>query len=192
MATSKGVLQGYTVVLRSITRTRSSSRRSRTARVRNTSCWCRYGARPLHELALTAISAFIVSYRGASGVDPLREVFEIARSGCDRYRRQQLDARRRSSRSQRDGVLLEKIERVFTQHHEVHGIRKIWHQLQREGVTVARCDRPHPHPPPDPRRPRVARRAAEPPSDPGPREPGRRTRPTPARWRSRRRPLSAR
>jgi hypothetical protein len=37
------------------------------------------------------------------------------------------------------------------------------------------------HPPPDPRRPRGARRAAEPPIDAGPREPGHGTRPTPVR-----------
>ena len=41
--------------------------------------------------------------------------------------------------------------------------------------------RPDPHPPPDPRRPRVERRAAEPPIDAGPREPGRVTRPAPVR-----------
>jgi hypothetical protein len=42
-------------------------------------------------------------------------------------------------------------------------------------------DRPDPHPPPDPRRPRGARRATEPPIDACPREPGHGTRPTPVR-----------
>jgi hypothetical protein len=41
--------------------------------------------------------------------------------------------------------------------------------------------RPDPRPPPDPRRPRVARRAAEPPINAGPREPWRVTRPAPVR-----------
>ena len=44
-------------------------------------------------------------------------------------------------------------------------------------------DRPDPHPPPDPRRPRGARRATEPPLDAGLREPGHGTRPTPVRRR---------
>jgi transposase InsO family protein len=40
---------------------------------------------------------------------------------------------------QRDAVLLGDIERVYTQHHEVYGARKVWHQLRREGIAVARC-----------------------------------------------------
>jgi len=31
------------------------------------------------------------------------------------------------------------VRRVFRQHHEVCGVRKIWHQRQREGIAVARC-----------------------------------------------------
>ena len=45
-------------------------------------------------------------------------------------------------------------------------------------------DRPDPRPPPDPRRARGARRAAEPPIDAGPREPEHDTRPTPVHPRS--------
>ena len=45
----------------------------------------------------------------------------------------------RSPRAQRDAALRQGIQRVCTQHHEVSGVRKIWRQLCREGVTVARC-----------------------------------------------------
>jgi putative transposase len=36
-------------------------------------------------------------------------------------------------------VLKPEIARVFTENFEVHGMRKVWHQLQREGIEVARC-----------------------------------------------------
>ena len=31
------------------------------------------------------------------------------------------------------------IERVWEANNEVYGIRKVWHQLQREKFTIARC-----------------------------------------------------
>jgi putative transposase len=31
------------------------------------------------------------------------------------------------------------IERVWEEHNEVYGIRKVWHQMQREKFTIARC-----------------------------------------------------
>ena len=28
---------------------------------------------------------------------------------------------------------------MYTKHHEVYGVRKVWRQLRREGIAVARC-----------------------------------------------------
>ena len=44
-----------------------------------------------------------------------------------------------SARAQRDVALKPEITRVFEEHFEVYGVRKIWYQLQREGFDVARC-----------------------------------------------------
>ena len=82
---------------------------------------------------------FIEAYHEAYGVEPICRVLEIAPSGYYRHRRQQADATCRSARAQRDATLLDDIRRVFRQHHEVYGVRKIWHQLQREEIAVARC-----------------------------------------------------
>jgi putative transposase len=47
---------------------------------------------------------------------------------------------RRSCRSgQRDQKLKSEIARVFAENCEVYGARKVWRQLVREGVTIARC-----------------------------------------------------
>jgi transposase InsO family protein len=45
----------------------------------------------------------------------------------------------RPARAQRDDVLVEHIERVWRDNMQVYGARKVWRQLQREGITVARC-----------------------------------------------------
>ncbi|KWX05907.1 hypothetical protein TH66_00625 [Carbonactinospora thermoautotrophica] len=44
-----------------------------------------------------------------------------------------------SPRAQRDTVLTEEIRRVHEANYGVYGARKVWRQLHREGISVARC-----------------------------------------------------
>ena len=44
-----------------------------------------------------------------------------------------------SAREHRDALLLEQIRRVHADNYAVYGARKVWLQLNREGVHVARC-----------------------------------------------------
>jgi len=44
-----------------------------------------------------------------------------------------------SDRAKRDAILCPEIKRVWEANNEVYGIRKVWHQLQREGFSIARC-----------------------------------------------------
>ena len=46
---------------------------------------------------------------------------------------------RRSARSRRDEELRTQIRRVWETNFGVYGVRKVWRQLQREGIGVARC-----------------------------------------------------
>jgi len=46
---------------------------------------------------------------------------------------------RRSARAKRDALLLPEIERVWQGNMQVYGADKVWKQLGREGMTVARC-----------------------------------------------------
>jgi putative transposase len=39
----------------------------------------------------------------------------------------------------RDEELLIEIRRVWKENYEVYGARKVWRQLNREGIVVARC-----------------------------------------------------
>ena len=52
---------------------------------------------------------------------------------------QQRDPQRRSYRSRRDGRLESEIERVWTENFKVYGAPKVWRQLNREHIDVARC-----------------------------------------------------
>lgn len=46
---------------------------------------------------------------------------------------------KRSARAQHDDWLKREIQRVYDENHQVYGVRKVWRQLLREGIRVARC-----------------------------------------------------
>ena len=49
------------------------------------------------------------------------------------------DHRRLPARARRDGELREQIRRVWKENFGVYAVRKVWRQLNREGVVAARC-----------------------------------------------------
>ena len=55
-----------------------------------------------------------------------------------RHRHQRTHPTRRSARVQRDDQLRVEIQRVYDEHQQVYGPRKVWKQLRRDGVRVAR------------------------------------------------------
>ena len=83
--------------------------------------------------------AFIDQYREALGVEPICRVLQIAPSGYRRHAARQRDPARRSARAQRDEILMRHIQRIWDAHRQVYGANKVWRQLHREGIPVARC-----------------------------------------------------
>ena len=83
--------------------------------------------------------AFIDDHRKTYGVEPICRVLPIAPSTYFRHKAEQRDPTRRSTRAQRDAVLRAIIRRIWTEHHQVYGPRKVWKQMGREGLRVARC-----------------------------------------------------
>jgi len=63
----------------------------------------------------------------------------IAPSGYWRHAAQQRDPSLLCARAQRDDRLMPEIQRVWHTNLQVYGADKVWRQLNREGVTVARC-----------------------------------------------------
>jgi transposase InsO family protein len=83
---------------------------------------------------------FIDEHRRQYGVEPICAVLPIAPSTYYTHRARRLDPDRRCARAKRDEVLRAEIRRVFEESFGgVYGIKKVWRQLRREGVTVARC-----------------------------------------------------
>ena len=82
---------------------------------------------------------FIADHRAVFGVEPICAVLPIAPSTYHRQRHQRTHPTRRSARAQRDDQLRVEIQRVYDEHQQVHGPRKVWKQLRRDGVRVARC-----------------------------------------------------
>jgi putative transposase len=83
--------------------------------------------------------AFIDEHRGAYGVEPICKVLPIAPSTYHDNVAKRVDPTKLSARAQRDRSLRPEIARVFAENFEVYGARKVWRQLGREGVPVARC-----------------------------------------------------
>ena len=64
---------------------------------------------------------------------------QIAPSGYRRHAAQQRDPGLRCARARRDAELMPHIQRVWNQNLQVYGADKVWKQLNREGIVVARC-----------------------------------------------------
>jgi len=83
--------------------------------------------------------AFIDDHRGVYGVEPICQVLPIAPSTYHAHVARRADPAKASARARRDEVLCDQIRRVHAANFGVYGARKIWRQLGREGVVVARC-----------------------------------------------------
>jgi transposase InsO family protein len=83
--------------------------------------------------------AFIDDHREVYGVEPICRVLPIAPSTYRAHVAGRADPAKRSLRARQDLGLMEQIRRVHEANFEVYGARKVWRQLGRDGVAVARC-----------------------------------------------------
>lgn len=82
---------------------------------------------------------FIDAHREAYGVEPICRELPIAPATYYEHKAREVDPSRRPPRVRRDEALKGEIKRVFEQHFEVYGLRKVWAQLHRESIPAARC-----------------------------------------------------
>jgi putative transposase len=78
--------------------------------------------------------AYIDRHKDRFGVEPICRLLPIAPSTYHAAKR-----RLPSARALRDAKLKVEIARVHAEHFGVYGARKVWRQLHREGIAVARC-----------------------------------------------------
>ena len=83
--------------------------------------------------------SFVDEHRDAFGVEPICRQLQIAPSGYRRHVALRRSPEQRSQRVRRDEALVPEVERVWQANLQVYGADKVWRQLNREGVVVARC-----------------------------------------------------
>ncbi len=83
--------------------------------------------------------SFINDHRGECGVEPICRQLPIAPSIYYEQKAREADPSRLPKRAVRDAALREEVERVWKENFGVYGARKVWRQLLREEVDVARC-----------------------------------------------------
>ena len=83
--------------------------------------------------------AFIDAHRETYGVEPICAVLPIAPSTYYEQKARQADPRRQPARVQREARLRPEIQRVWQANRRVYGAKKVWKQLNRETIPVARC-----------------------------------------------------
>ena len=83
--------------------------------------------------------AFIDDHRASLGVEPICRELPIAPSTYHAEIGRRADPSKAPPRVRRDVALRGDIRRVWEENFGVYGVRKVWRQLGREGVSVARC-----------------------------------------------------
>ena len=83
--------------------------------------------------------AFVDSQKAEHGVQPVLQALESTPAQIAPSTYYAAKTRPASARTVRDAALIEMIERIHAENYGVYGARKIWHELHRQGVEVARC-----------------------------------------------------
>jgi transposase InsO family protein len=83
--------------------------------------------------------SFIEAHRDVYGVEPICSVLPIAPSTYYEHAARRANPALRPARARRDAELRDLVDRVWRENFQVYGVRKVWRQLQRDGVAVARC-----------------------------------------------------
>lgn len=93
------------------------------------------GTRPPFE----ELKRFIDQHRHMFGVEPICQVLQMAPLCYWRHAARRRRSELRSARAQRDDALAADIQRVWHANWQVYGAHKVWLQMSREGMAVARC-----------------------------------------------------
>lgn len=83
--------------------------------------------------------AFVDAHHGVHGVEPICRLLPIAPSTCFEHVARRRDSAKLPARAKRDAELQPHIQRIWRENFQVYGVRKVWRQLRREGLAVARC-----------------------------------------------------
>ncbi|MCY1145776.1 IS3 family transposase [Actinoplanes sp. Pm04-4] len=83
--------------------------------------------------------AFVDSVKAEHGVQPVLQALESTPAQIAPSTYYAAKTRPDSARSRRDEQLTVTIEQIYEANYSVYGARKVWHELHRQGIPVARC-----------------------------------------------------
>ncbi|OAN58789.1 transposase [Sphingobium sp. TCM1] len=83
--------------------------------------------------------AFIDAHREDLGIEPICRELAMAPSSYREHAARRADPGRRPACARRDEEIREQIKRVHEASFGLYGARKVWHQMRREGIMVAKC-----------------------------------------------------
>jgi putative transposase len=83
--------------------------------------------------------SFIDKHRAQYGVEPICTQLPIAPSVYYEQKAREAKAERIPPRVRRDTAMSGQIQRVYQENFKVYGARKVWRQLGREDIHIARC-----------------------------------------------------
>ncbi|WP_409976041.1 IS3 family transposase [Escherichia coli] len=121
--------------LKELERENRELRRSNDILRQTSAYFCEGGVRPPLEKMMPLLDKLREQY----GVGPVCSELHIAPSTYYHCQQQRHHPDKRSARAQHDDWLKREIQRVYDENHQVYGVRKVWRQLLREGIRVARC-----------------------------------------------------
>ncbi|EPD9223916.1 TPA: IS3-like element IS1203 family transposase [Escherichia coli] len=121
--------------LKELERENRELRRSNDILRQASAYFCKGGVRPPLEKMMPLLDKLREQY----GVGPVCSELHIAPSTYYHCQQQRHHPDKRSARAQHDDWLKREIQRVYDENHQVYGVRKVWRQLLREGIRVARC-----------------------------------------------------
>ncbi|WP_436836390.1 IS3 family transposase [Escherichia coli] len=121
--------------LKELERENRELRRSNDILRQASAYFCEGGVRP----PLEKVMPLLDKLRKLYGVGLVCSELHIAPSTYYHCQQQRHHPDKSSARAQRDDWLKKEIQRVYDENHKVYGVRKVWRQLLREGIRVARC-----------------------------------------------------
>ncbi|WP_430517215.1 IS3-like element IS1203 family transposase [Escherichia coli] len=121
--------------LKELERENRELRRSNDILRQASAYFCEGGVRPPLEKMMPLLDKLREQY----GVGPVCSELHIAPSTYYHCQQQRHHPDKRSARAHHDDWLKREIQRVYDENHQVYGVRKVWRQLLREGIRVARC-----------------------------------------------------
>ncbi|WP_431306866.1 IS3-like element IS1203 family transposase [Escherichia coli] len=121
--------------LKELERENRELRRSNDILRQASAYFCEGGVRPPLEKMMPLLDKLREQY----GVGSVCSELHIAPSTYYHCQQQRHHPDKRSARAQHDDWLKREIQRVYDENHQVYGVRKVWRQLLREGIRVARC-----------------------------------------------------